>query len=127
MRAVPALSVTSKRRSNGTRWPPSRGITASQVQLGKLLYSADEDGPRDRNMAADLLQKAAATGDREAKRALAMLYLQGEGVARDVSRAKELLKEAADAGHTGAALQLGHVYFGKHDVGAKEVKKSEGI
>ena len=90
-----------------------KGITASQVQLGKLLYSVDADGGRDRNLAVDLLNKAAATGDNEAKLALAMLYLKGEETARDPSRAEALLKQAAESGHPGAALQLGHLYSGK--------------
>ena len=35
----------------------AKGLTASQVQLGKLLYSADEDGLHDRKLAADLLDE----------------------------------------------------------------------
>ena len=33
-----------------------KGLTASQVQLGKLLYSVDVAGLRDRNAAVDLLK-----------------------------------------------------------------------
>ena len=87
----------------------AKGITASQVQLGKLLYSVDVDGVRDRDLAVDLLRKAAATGDNDAKIALAGAVSAGEDTARGSSRAKLLLKQAAESGHTGAALQLGHL------------------
>ena len=78
-------------------------------------------------MAAHPRYPAPATGDREAKLALAMLYLQGEGVSSDLSRAEELLKQAADGGHAGAALQLGHVYFGKYGGDTQKVDKGEAI
>ena len=59
--------------------------------------------------------------------ALAILHLQGEGVARDSSRAKDLLKQAAESGHPGAALQLGHVCFGKYGSDVQEINRSEAI
>ncbi|HSC42988.1 MAG TPA: SEL1-like repeat protein, partial [Candidatus Binatia bacterium] len=105
----------------------ANGITASQVQLGKLLSSGEKDAPRDQNLAANLLEGAAATGDREAKMALALLYLQGEGVVRDLPRAEVLLTQAADGGHAGAALQLGHVYFGKFGGDVQKLDKSKAI
>ena len=91
------------------------------MQLGKLLYSIDVEGVQDRNLAADLLKKAAATGDNDAKVALAALHLQGEDKARDPHQAKLLLKQAAEDGHTGAALQLGHFFSGKLPFHGEEV------
>jgi TPR repeat protein len=79
------------------------------------------------DLAADLLRKAAATGDNDAKIALAALCLQAEDTARDPPRAKLLLKEAAESGHTGAALQLGHLLSGKLPFNAEDVDTSEAI
>ena len=109
----------------------AKGITASQVQLGKLLYSVDVEGVRDRNLATDLLRKAAETGDNDAKVALAALYLQAEDIARDPPQAKHLLKQAAEDGHAGAALQLGHLFSGKFPIDAATrlipARQSNGI
>src|SRR5262249_16346648 len=99
----------------------TRGITASCVPLGKLLYPADQ------NLAIDLFEKAAAGGDREAKIALAMLLLQGEGIVHDPSRGKELLKQAAGSGYAVAARELGHLYFGKYGANAHAVDRGEAF
>ena len=107
MRKVPALSGTSAKADRmvqkSRRRRESRPLRCNSesccIRPTKTARAIE-------SLAADLLKKAAATGDREAKMALAMLYLQGEGVARDPSRAKELLKQAAEGGHAGAALQL---------------------
>ena len=90
-----------------------KGITASQVQLGKLLYSVDIEGLRDRNAAVDLLKQAANSGDNDAKVALAILYLQGDEIGGDPLQGKRLLQQAAETGHPGAALRFGHLCSGK--------------
>ena len=92
----------------------AKGITASQVQLGKLLYKAAGDEPLDRTRGTELLRKAADAGDLEAKTSLAMLLLQAEPDGLGFADARELLVQAADAGHSGAALHLGHLCSGRY-------------
>ena len=104
----------------------SKGVAASQVQLGKLLYSGAIDGLRDRKLAGELLQKAADAGDLEAKMALAMTLLRTTQSA-DLSRASELLSEAARDGHSGAALQLGHFYSGRYSSSGSGIVTSQAI
>ena len=55
-----------------------------EVQLGKLLYSVNVDGVRDRDLAVDLLGKAAATGDNDAKIALGCAVSSGGGRVRAI-------------------------------------------
>ena len=76
---------------------------------------------------ADLLQKAAETGDRDAKVALAMTYLKGEGVESDPFRAEQILLEAANDGHVGAALHLAHLYCGNRVDRNKEINAHDAI
>ena len=72
-----------------------------------------EGVPRDTIRAVTLLQKAADSGDAEAKVALANFYLHGDGASKDASRALLLLRSAADAGYAPAALMLSELYAGK--------------
>jgi uncharacterized protein len=102
-----------------------KGLMASQVQLGKLLYTVDADCGRDRNLAVELLNKAAEAGDTEAQVALAIVYLKGEDTAQDRPRAEALLRQAAQSGHAGAAVQLGHLCSGKYGASTEAINLKE--
>jgi TPR repeat protein len=69
--------------------------------------------------AAAWLVKGAASGDPEAKMALAVLHLRGDTAIRNPARAEELLREAAEQGHSPAMLELGHYYAGKYGTPAQ--------
>ena len=116
----------SRRLSNGTRWLQPAGISAAQVQLGKL-YSVGNGVPRDLNLAVDWLSKAAESGDPEAKTTLAMLHLHGEGTIRDPARAQELLRQAADARSCGRGDAIGSPVFRQIRGRAKRERRTDVV
>ena len=62
------------------------------------------------NDAFPVLEKLASTGNLEAIRGLAEMYLRGEGVEANVQAGIKLLRHAADLGHANSAYCLGALY-----------------
>ncbi|WOI29383.1 caspase family protein [Sulfitobacter dubius] len=107
---LPAWSSLSDDQAADLAGLAQRGDTRSQLGLAAIL--SDKDDPRyDPQTAAELLQRAVATGSPEARFQLAQLYEQGLGVAQDQGRALQLYQAAAERGHAAALNDLGFIHL----------------
>jgi TPR repeat protein len=107
---LPAWSSLSDDQAADLAGFAQRGDTRSQLGLASIL--SDKDDPRyDPQIAAELLQRAVATGSPEARFQLAQLYEQGLGVAQDQGRALQLYQAAAERGHAAALNDLGFIHL----------------
>lgn len=104
--------------------PDARAPAAAQVEAGRLLLAAAEQGdargqynyarwlrdspagPRDPRVAVPYLQRAADANDPEAQHMLATLYRDGIGVPRDEGRAKALYERATALNFAPAMFNL---------------------
>jgi TPR repeat protein len=91
------------------------------------MYETGKGVPKNQIRANELYKKAAALGDRSAKRLvenqpladkgnadaqyhIAEMWLGGHGVVEDIDKALSLLNKAADSGQVQAIERLGHMY-----------------
>lgn len=79
-------------------------------KYGKALLLGD-DVAQSSEAGVDLLLKATAAGNINAKRYLAGEYISGEHLDQDIDKGIEMLKELADSGDTLSAYKLGKIYM----------------
>lgn len=96
-----------------------QGDTSAQVELARACLHG-QAVPENPEKAFALFQKAAASGNVEAKAALGYLYLTGKGTKIDESKGLELLHEAAKEGSQKAAYNLAQFLINK-DPGQSKV------
>lgn len=90
------------------------GVLSAMVTLTCIAGDL-EDGikfheRKDYASALSAFQRAATTGNAEARRRLGFMYYHGEGLAQDNNRAVLLFEEAAEAGDIPSAFNLGKMY-----------------
>ena len=73
---------------------------------------------------AELLERAARSGNAEAQYQLASLYRSGRGVTKDEGIAFKWMQDAAGQGHTKAQFSLGKMYLAGHGI-APDRNKAE--
>lgn len=93
----------------------SRGDSFAQFSLG-IAYLKGLGVKKDRNHAADWLEKSAATGPMELQSSLGLSFLRGETFPRDVDRAALWFRKAAINGHDEAAYFFGRMVFCTLDI-----------
>jgi TPR repeat protein len=76
-----------------------KGVAAAQFKLGMAFLNGKEV-PRDLEMAAHWLRKAADQNNAAAQFNLAVLYTQGAGVPRDYAEAAKLFQRGSNAART---------------------------
>ena len=76
-------------------------------EYGKALLLGDKDIPK----AMDFLEKAVRLGNLNAKRFLALEYINGEHIEQDIDKGIEMLTECADGGDPLSCFMLGKIYF----------------
>lgn len=76
-------------------------------EYGKALLIGDKDIPK----AMDFLEKAVRLGNLNAKRFLALEYINGEHIEQDIDKGIEMLTECADGGDPLSCFLLGIIYF----------------
>ena len=79
-------------------------------KYGKALLLGDDVAPSSK-LGEDLLLKAVAAGNINAKRYLAGEYITGEYLEQDIGKGIEMLTELADGGDVLSAYRLGKIYM----------------
>ncbi|WP_160194696.1 tetratricopeptide repeat protein [Devosia riboflavina] len=91
--------------------PLAKGGNAGALTgLGELYLTGARNMPKDVPLAAEYLERAAATGDLWGKFQLALLLIDGNGVDRDLEQAVELLEEVSQTGDPWVLITLGDLY-----------------
>ena len=102
------------------RWADAYRLLLPEAQSGNasaqynvaLLLSKGLGVPQDLPQAAQWYERAAKSGDDDAKSNLGLLYAEGgPGMKRDPARAAQLYREAAEAGNALAQNNLGAAYM----------------
>lgn len=79
-------------------------------KYGKALLLGDDVAPSS-ELGENLLLKAVANGNVNAKRYLALEYISGEHIEQDIDKGISMLMELADNGDLVSAYRLGKIYF----------------
>jgi TPR repeat protein len=105
-------------------WLPSAlaGSPSCQYNIG-LLYLYGVGKPRDPQVAANWLRRAAAAEYRPAQYLLATLLLDGEAIERDVEAAHHWFLRAAEQDDANATFRLAGLYAGGL-LGAPDLEKA---
>ena len=80
----------------------------AQYEIGLLYFK--EDMPRDLDMSARWMLRAAREGNTEAQFVMGQFYKSGAGVPANIKEAVDWLTSAAINGHRGAQILLGNMY-----------------
>ncbi len=110
--AVPLAGLaTTPEEAALIRQSAERGNHGAQVLLGLIYRHGDAGYPRDDNLSAYWMLRAARQGNAYAQGVMGDYCEQGMGVAKDPALAAHRRELAAVQGNAGAQLKLGRMYL----------------
>ncbi|GAA4423719.1 hypothetical protein GCM10023090_16280 [Acidovorax lacteus] len=107
-----------------------KGVVEAQIELGRALYFGFWGQPREVQRSLVWLEKAARTGNAEAKTLLGIALLDGDGAPIDEARGVALVREGAEGGRAdamnryAAMLTFGRVVPRDEAAGARWYRQS---